>query len=175
MLCANSLFLLDKILQNMKKYITIGFILMLTTVMDIHAQSEKHIERLEQAWSGYFNQTKFSKRWGAWFDVQLRTKDNFFTDLSSMIIRPGITYYINDATKLTAGYAYINHFPADNHKKISQPEHRPWQQLQWHTKYSKLRTMQYLRLEERYRRKILNDSTLAAGNNFNCYVLLHVL
>ena len=151
----------------MKKQLIIGFILLISVVMDLHAQSEKQIERLEQVWTGYFNQTRFSNKWGIWFDAQLRTKDNFFTGLSTMIIRPGITYYINDATKLTAGYAYINHYPSDNHKEISQPEHRPWQQIQWHTKYSKVRTMQYLRLEERFRRKILNDSTLAEGNNFN--------
>ncbi|MGZ8537990.1 MAG: DUF2490 domain-containing protein [Flavisolibacter sp.] len=151
----------------MKKQITIGIAVLMLIGLDIHAQSDKQIERLEQVWTGYFNQTRFSNRWGVWFDGQLRTKDNFFTELSTLIIRPGITYYISDATKLTAGYGYINHYPGDNHKEISQPEHRPWQQVQWHTKYSKVRTMQYLRLEERFRRKILNDSTLAEGHNFN--------
>lgn len=151
----------------MMKRIAIGIIILALIGMEVHAQSDKQIERLEQVWTGYFNQTRFSKRWGAWFDVQLRSKDDFFTGKSQFIIRPGITYYVSDATKLTAGYAYINHYPTDNHKKISQPEHRPWQQVQWHTKYSKLRTMQYLRLEERFRRKIQNDSTLAEGYNFN--------
>lgn len=58
-------------------------------------------------------------------------------------------------------------FPADNHSKVTQPEHRPWQQLQWHTVYPKVRTMQWVRLEERLRRNILNDSTLADGSSFN--------
>src|SRR5687768_8119228 len=98
----------------MKKQLVTGIILMMTIVMDLHAQSDKQIERLEQVWTGYFNQARFSKRWGAWLDVQLRTKDNFFTELSTLIIRPGITYYISDATKLTAGYGYINHYPSDN-------------------------------------------------------------
>ena len=127
----------------------------------------KQTEKLKQVWTGYFNQTRFSDKWGAWFDIQLRTKDDFFDDFSQLLIRPGITYYLNDATKLTAGYAYIRHFPADNHKNVAMPEHRPWQQIQWHTKYTRLRTMQLLRLEERFRRKILNDSTLASGYNFN--------
>jgi hypothetical protein len=78
-----------------------------------------------------------------------------------------LTYYLSDATKVTAGYAYVHHFPSDNHKNIAQPEHRPWQQIQWHTKYSKIRTMQWLRLEERYRRKIQDDAHLADGYNFN--------
>ncbi len=121
----------------------------------------------KQVWTGYFNQTRFSNRWGIWTDLQLRTKDDFVNVFSTGIIRVGLTYYVADAVKLTAGYGFINHFPADAHKNISQPEHRPWQQIQWHTKYKKLRTMQYLRLEERFRRKILNDSTLGSGNNFN--------
>jgi len=146
----------------------IGWLLLLgVTSADSYAQTVKQTENLQQVWTGYFNQTRFSKRWGAWLDLQLRTKNDFFTEFSQSIIRPGITYYVNNATKLTAGYAYITHYPADNHSKVSQPEHRPWQQLQWHTQYTKVKTMQYLRLEERYRRKILNDSTLADGYNFN--------
>ena len=55
----------------------------------------------------------------------------------------------------------------DGHTKVTQPEHRPWQQIQWHTKYGQNRTMQWFRLEERFRRKIQNDSTLADGYDFN--------
>ncbi len=127
----------------------------------------KNITTVQQVWTGYFNQSRFSNKWGAWVDLQLRTKEDFFTNFSQALYRGGVTYYLNDATKLTVGHAYINHYPSDNHKKISQPEHRPWQQIQWHTTYSKIRTMQWLRLEERYRRRILNDSTLGEGSSFN--------
>ena len=85
------------------------------------------------------------------------------------------TYYLNDYAKLTAGYAYINHFPAEGHLNVSQPEHRPWQQFQWHTKYPKLRLMQWFRLEERYRRKILNNDELADGYNFNFRMRYNIL
>jgi hypothetical protein len=127
----------------------------------------KQTQTLQQVWTGYFNQTRISNRFGFWLDLQLRTKDDFFKDFSQLIIRPGLTYYVNDAAKLSAGYAYIKIYPADNHGKIAQPEHRPWQQLQWHTKYGRTRTMQWLRLEERFRKKIVNDSTLGDSYNFN--------
>jgi hypothetical protein len=127
----------------------------------------RQTQTVQQVWTGYFNQTRLSNKWGFWFDAQLRSKEDFFDDLSTLIIRPGITYYLSDAAKLTAGYSYIRHFPQGVHANVARPEHRPWQQLQWHTRYNKLRTMQYLRLEERYLRKIMNDSTLADGNNFN--------
>ncbi|MEO6720444.1 MAG: DUF2490 domain-containing protein [Ferruginibacter sp.] len=133
----------------------------------VKGQSVKSTERVNQLWFGYFNQTRFSNKWGMWTDLHLRTKENFVDNFSQSIVRLGLTYYVTDVTKLTAGYAYVSIYPADTHKKVTQPEHRPWQQIQWHTKYGKRRMVQLLRLEERYRRKILNDSTLANGSNFN--------
>lgn len=127
----------------------------------------KQSETVHQTWFGYFNQTRFSNKWGVWTDMHLRTKEDFVSDFSQSILRLGLTYYLNDDTKLTAGYAYVSHYPAENHKNVTMPEHRAWQQLQWHSRYPKLRMMQWLRLEERFRRKILNHDTLAAGYNFN--------
>jgi hypothetical protein len=121
----------------------------------------------QQIWLGYFNQTRLSNKWGIWVDGSIRTKEHFFTGLYQGVIRVGLSYYVNDATRITAGYAFMNHFPGDNHKDISQPEHRLWQQLQWQNGNNKIRTNQRLRLEQRYRRKILNDSTLADGYGFN--------
>jgi hypothetical protein len=144
-----------------------GFILTGFSFNVAIGQVVKNKEKLEQLWFGYFNQARFSKKWGLWLDLHLRTREDLTHDLSQSIARAGLTYYIDDVTKLTAGYAFVNHFPQDNHKEISQPEHRIWQQLQWHTRYGKKRMMQWLRLEERWRHKILNDSALADGYNFN--------
>lgn len=159
----------------MKKHLTALLIFALTLPFAASAQNTKETEHLEQLWFAFFNQTRFSKHWGTWTDLQLRTKDNFVDNLSQTIVRVGLTYYINDDVKATLGYAYINIFPADNHKQVSQPENRIWQQLQWHTKGKKTRTMQWLRLEERYRRKIANDSTLGEGYNFNFRVRYNYL
>jgi hypothetical protein len=120
-----------------------------------------------QFWTSYNNQTRLTNKIGLWGDFHLRTKDHFFDDLSSTIARVGVMYYLNDATKLTAGYAYITNYPMEGTVRINQPEHRPWQQLQWHTNYAKTKTMQWIRLEERYRRNIANDSMLRSGTNFN--------
>ena len=150
----------------MKKYIGCCLVL-LGFVCSANAQSTKSTEKLNQLWFGYFNQLRFSNRWGAWTDFNLRTKEDFVNNFSQSIIRLGVTYYVNDVTKLTAGYAYVSHYPADAHKQITQPEHRPWQQIQWHSKYGKKKMMQWFRLEERFRQKIINDSTLADDYNFN--------
>jgi len=135
--------------------------------MQFSGFSQKQTSSAEQVWLGYFSQTRFSKYWGLWGDFHLRTKEDFFTNFSQGIARLGLTYYISDNTKVTAGYAFVNHFPSDNHKNISQPEHRPWQQVQWHSRFDRLRLMQFVRLEERFRRKIKNDDELGEGHSFN--------
>ncbi|MES1216766.1 MAG: DUF2490 domain-containing protein [Bacteroidota bacterium] len=150
------------------------FLMIIVVVRPVKAQT-KQTTTVNQVWLGYYNQTRFSNKWGTWTDLHLRTKEDFFSHLSVSIIRVGLTYYLSDATKLTAGYAYVSFYPGDNHKNVTQPEHRPWQQIQWHTEYAKTRTMQWLRLEERFRRKILNDSTLASDYNFNWKIRYNLL
>jgi Protein of unknown function (DUF2490) len=158
---------MDKVcLKENSRSIIVGCCLIAGCLNPCFGQS-KHTEHLNQVWLGYFNQTRFSNRWGAWVDLHLRTKEDFFSHLSQTIFRGGVTYYLNDDTKLTAGYAYVTIYPADNHANVSQPEHRPWQQVQWHTRYKKLRLMQWFRLDERFRRKILNNDELAPGYSFN--------
>jgi hypothetical protein len=123
----------------------------------------KNTAHISQVWVGYFNQTRLSSRWGLWADIQLRTKENFTDNLSQSLNRLGLTYYLSDNTKLTLGYAFINYFPGDNHANISQPEHRIWQQIQWHNKYPRLRLMQWFRLEEKFKHKVLDNDHLADG------------
>ena len=127
----------------------------------------KTVTDVRQLWASYNNQTRLSEKWGLWGDFHLRTQDDFTKKFSTGIARVGLMYYLNDAAKFTVGYAYVNHFPADGHKEVSQPEHRPWQQLQWHTRFTRHRMMQWIRLEQRFRRKIANDSALAEGHHFN--------
>ena len=128
---------------------------------------EKRTAHVQQTWAAYFNQTRFSDRWGAWLDLHLRTKEDFVNDLSTGIVRGGITYYANDRLRLTAGYAFVNFFPADDHSEISRPEHRPWQQVAWNTASPKARLGNSIRLEQRFRRKIKDADELADGYLFN--------
>src|SRR4030095_3726860 len=152
--------------------LSVIFLLML--VSKIGNAQTKHTEYFQQVWLGYFNQTRFSNKFGTWTDLHLRTND-FFEELSQTIIRLGLTYYVNNDAKLTAGYAYVTHYPADNHENVSVPEHRPWQQIQWHTRYPKLKLMQWFRMEERWRRKIKDDEELADGYNFNYRLRYNIL
>jgi Protein of unknown function (DUF2490) len=129
--------------------------------------AQKTITTEEQTWFAFLNQTRLSNKWGFWFDTHLRLKDDFVGELSQFIIRAGPTYHLSDDVRLTAAYAYVHHFPTLGHANIGKPEHRPWQQVQWFVRWPKARLMQWVRLEERFQRKILNDDTLDEGYNFN--------
>jgi hypothetical protein len=43
------------------------------SIITTHAQ-EKETQTVNQVWTGYFNQTRLSDKWGIWFDGHLRTK-----------------------------------------------------------------------------------------------------
>jgi len=150
----------------MRKFTITILFLVLFTKFSI-SQVSKETQNIKQVWVGYLNQTRFSNHWGSWLDLHLRTKEDFTKNFSQAVFRLGLTYYFTDNTSFTAGYAYMNHFPADNHKYISQPEHRPWQQIVWIKQYPRIKTTQRFRLEERFKRKIATESQLADGYGFN--------
>lgn len=147
----------------MKKLITL---LLLLLILRPHSYAQKQTENVQQVWLGYLTQTRFSDKWGLWADFHVRTREDFFTGLYHTITRVGVTYHFSEQVRLTAGYAYVHHFPAENHPDVAQPEHRPWQQLQWNTNSGRVKWTNGIRLEERYRRRIVNEH-LGKGYNFN--------
>lgn len=154
---------------------TVLLVLGLQLFIPFMGQAQKQTVQVQQIWFNYFNQTRFSDRWGIWADASLRTKEDWTNDLSQAIARVGLTYYLSNHTKFTAGYGYIHHYPSDNHPQVAMPEHRPWQQLQWHNNKPNLRLMQWVRLEERFRHRIAAPDKLGDGYNFNYRVRYNML
>ncbi len=132
----------------MMKYLlfTIGCLYGVGTV------AQKQVETREQAWTAYFNQTRFTKRSGLWADMHLRMTGNFVNNTSVTIARAAYVYYITDNTRLSSGYGYVT---AYNTSGPDIPEHRPWQQIQWFDKRKGYNLMQYFRVEERFRRNVV--------------------
>jgi long-subunit fatty acid transport protein len=125
----------------------------------------KDFETREQTWFGYFNQTRFTKRSGMWVDLHLRLTNNFVEQVNLSILRAGYTYYISDQVRLTAGYAYVTQYGlAEGQPDV--PEHRPWQQIQWVEKKKGFTMMQWFRIDERFRTKVV-DGELTDSYNFN--------
>ena len=147
--------------------INLFLLIFLSSTLSIFSQTTRQTVEEEQLWAGYFNQTRLTDKWGFWTDVHYRATEHFIQEPSKGIFRVGLTYYLNDDMKLTNGYAFINHFPEEGHANISQPEHRLWQQLQYHSRFGAIRTMNWFRLEERFRHNIKNDNELADGYRFD--------
>lgn len=124
---------------------------------------DKEIHSREQLWLGYFNQTRFSKRWGMWVDVHYRMTDNFVDRPFQFMIRPALTYFVKDNLRINIGYAFVEHFPAKG-QNTTRFEHRPWQQVWWSQKYPGLSTLQWLRLEQRFVEKVVNDEKVGDYN-----------
>jgi hypothetical protein len=147
----------------MKKiYLILSLLIALSASLE--AQNTKEITEREQFWLGYFNQMRFSKRWGMWTDLHFRT-NNFMSEVSLLFYRGGLSYYLKDNLRLMAGYSYVHHFPSDG-AGVAYPEHRPWQQIWWNQKYNGYTTLQWLRFEQRYNR-IVNNGELTQDYRFN--------
>ncbi len=131
-------------------YITLALVVIIST--SVHAQKETEFR--EQTWLGYFNQTRLTNKSGIWFDVHYRLTGNFVDETAINIVRIGYTYFVSDHVRVTAGYGYIKAF-SHNGVTPNQPEHRPWQQVQWLEKKKGFNLAQYFRIEERYRRTIV--------------------
>ncbi len=147
------------------RYIFAVILFFLVTLSCFSQTVEKHVHSREQLWFGYFNQTRLSNKFGVWLDVHYRQTGNFVERPFQFIFRPAVTYFIKDNLRFNVGYALVEHFPAKG-LETTRPEHRAWQQIWWNQKYSGLTTLQWLRLEERFNRKIAND-VLLDDYNFN--------
>ena len=115
----------------MRKIVLAAFLIFTTT-----SSFAQNINQ-NSGWFLFLNSTKFSDKWGMHFDLQIRS-DNDWNRVRNVLVRPGITYYINKNSNATLGYLYtptflgtkINYIDADGNSvsKSSLTEHRIWQQ-----------------------------------------------
>lgn len=132
-----------------------------------HEGSGQKVVHDGQLWVAYFNQVRLHDRWAVWTDVHLRAQDHFIGELTTMIIRPAITWYAQERLRFTAGYVYARHYNRMGPGTVTQPEHRPWQQAQLALMGRRLRCTQSVRMEQRWRRNFVNRDTLADTYGFN--------
>jgi hypothetical protein len=148
-----------------KKIVGTVLLLLLINLNVAWAQaSEKSLHSREQLWFGAFNQTRFSERWGLWVDIHYRMSDHFVDRRFQFLVRPALTYFINDHLRINFGYALVQHFPGKGLSE-NRTEHRPWQQIWWNQKYPGLSTLQWIRLEQRFNERM--DPDTRDGYNYN--------
>jgi len=108
-------------------------------------------------WLFLTNSTKFNEKWGAHFDLQLRSSDEF-KNVRNLLIRPGITYHFNDDNNLTLGYLFTQTYSPG---AASITEHRSWEQFIRTHKIKTINVSHRLRLEQRFIEKIATDDVFA--------------
>ncbi|WP_276089351.1 DUF2490 domain-containing protein [Pedobacter sp. JY14-1] len=101
-------------------------------------------------WLFLMNTTRFNDKWGMHFDVQFRTQDNW-DGLRHILIRPGLTYYLNGKSDLTLGYLYTPTFvKTAGQPDVTLTEHRIWEQYIYKHKLRGVNLSHRLRLEQRF-------------------------
>src|SRR6478672_1290335 len=105
----------------MRRYILIAIVLCLK-INSISAQTIVQ----NSGWLAFTNSTKFNEKWGMTIDIQLRSSDNW-EYVKNVLVRPGVTYFINAKNNVTAGY--LNSTTFNRFKGFAtntQTEHRIW-------------------------------------------------
>lgn len=100
-------------------------------------------------WYAWFNNIKFSEKWGMNNDIQFRGGKNW-RENSLFLIRPGINYYISTNQTASIGYATTI---LTNNLNGGQPrltEHRIWEQYIITDKIFNIPFQHRFRLEQRF-------------------------
>jgi hypothetical protein len=108
-------------------------------------------------WLFLMNSTKFNDKWGAHFDLQLRSSDEY-KNLRNLLIRPGLTYHFNSTNNLTLGYLFTQTYTPGAE---SITENRVWEQFIHTHKIKSVAVTHRLRLEQRFIEKIAADDVFA--------------
>jgi hypothetical protein len=146
-------------------YKTITLILILFSITSI---SKAQSIQQNTAWLFLMNTTKFNTKWGSHFDLQVRSSDKL-KNVRSLLIRPGITYYINSANNVTLGYLYTNTF-----SPITETitENRMWEQFIHTHKIKTVGLTHRFRLEQRLIERINADDLFAQRLRYFLRVLV---
>ena len=133
----------------------------------IYSQEVKKVEVTSQYWINYSGKFRISNKLELVAESTLRSMDHSINKLSQKLVSVGLSWDVKDFIKLSTGYEYASILPANSKIKVTQSEYRPWQQVQFANNFSSFKITQRLRLEERFRKVLFNDSTLAPDNAFN--------
>lgn len=128
--------------------------LFLVALVLIVSLSKTNAQTVHQnsGWGAFFNSTKFNAKWGLALDIQVRTADDWGYYVRNTLFRPGITYYLNNKSNVTAGYmlATTNNKFSPIPNKQTLLEHRIWEQYIYNHKIGAVFAMHRLRLEQRF-------------------------
>jgi hypothetical protein len=130
----------------MKRFLFYIIIIFLSTNFTVVAQTVKQ----NSGWFLFLNNTKINKKWGAYFDMQLRTTDDY-KKVRNLLLRPGITYYLSPKQEITLGYLLNPTYVYQSSQlDYHLTEHRIWEQYVFKHKLKAIAVNHRFRLEQRF-------------------------
>jgi hypothetical protein len=120
--------------------------LLLLAGLLITSQTAAETITQQSGWAAWNSSYKFSEHWGSLSDVQIRSGDNW-ADTQNLMIRPGLTYFINSHSNFTVGYLWNGTLNAPGHDLV---EHRIWQQYIHVQQLGSVPLTHRFRLEQRF-------------------------
>lgn len=111
-------------------------------------------------WASYATSFQSHKsHWGLVFDGQFRSSDQF-EHLQQFVLRPGVSYKLNDKFTGAVGYAYVSNRVIIDGETDRVDEHRVWEQMILRHKIGRISISHRLRVEQRW------ISTVAAPDDY---------
>ena len=126
------------------------------TVLHLSAQTEKTVNKQDQAWVSINSTVRLSTHWGFIADAHER-RNNFFADPSFHFLRGAVNYWLKDNITFALGYGHMWLAPTTAGWTTVQNEDRIYQQAQIISKLGNVTMMQRLRNEQRWQDIIKND------------------
>lgn len=111
-------------------------------------------------WFFLINSTKINDKWGTHFDLQVRSSDDW-KDVRNLLVRPGITYYIDAKNDVTLGYLFTQTYTNASGLGNTLTENRIWQQYIHKHKIGNVNVSHRFRLEQRFIERLNNDDLFA--------------
>ncbi|ADY53084.1 Protein of unknown function DUF2490 [Pseudopedobacter saltans DSM 12145] len=100
-------------------------------------------------WGAVFHSQRLNEKLGLHLDVQARSADEF-DYLKNILVRPGVTYFINKEMNVTLGYAWVNSKFKSDLLDVNLTEQRIWEQLIYLQKIGDVGLNHRLRFEQRF-------------------------
>ncbi|WP_316830849.1 DUF2490 domain-containing protein [Pedobacter aquatilis] len=101
-------------------------------------------------WFMFLNNTKFNKKWGLQFDLQVRSADDW-KYVRNTLVRPAVQYFINDKHNVALGYLWQttqNQFNGSPNTFLH--EHRIFEQYIYTHKLGSVFASHRFRVEQRF-------------------------
>jgi hypothetical protein len=126
------------------------YLLMIMAFFALTFKTQAQTVNQNAGWLFLMNTTKFNDQWGMHFDVQVRSQDDW-NGVRNVLIRPGLTYYINKNSDITLGYLFTPTFvQTDGLANNTIIENRIWEQYIYKHKLGAINVSHRFRLEQRF-------------------------